>query len=71
VGIGNPVVDGPGGAVVKGGEERKRRAAGVESVVTLVQGGESDANQEGATLPLKTHLPPTYQYTGGVSPHKL
>ncbi len=53
--------DRTGGAVVKGGEERKRRIAGVESDVTLVQGGESDVNQGVAILPPKTHLPPTYQ----------
>ena len=59
------------GAVVRGGEERKGRVAGVESVVALVQGEESGANQEGATFPPKTHLLPTYQDTGGVFPHKL
>ena len=57
--------------MVKGGEERKRRIAGVESDVTLVQGGESDVNQGVAILPPKTHLPPTYEDTGGVFPHKL
>ena len=73
------------GAGVKGGEERKRRGGGLGSVDTLIQdegdterrhyegrgAEEADVNQGVATLPLKTHLPPTDQDTGGVFPHKL
>ena len=32
---------------------------------------EADVNQGVAILPLKIHIPPTYQNTGGVFPHKL